>query len=99
MTSGEIQFFNSLIQLIMNIVKRAMAPTPPFFKQLRMIGLILLAVSGSVMASPMVLPAALVTAAGYLAVAGGVISAVSQVTVDGKSLAENEAKKQHKNGS
>ncbi len=68
----------------MNIVKRAKAPTPKFFKDLRSIGLVLLAISGSVMASPVVLPATIVAVAGYLAVAGGVLSAVSQVTVDDK---------------
>lgn len=66
----------------MNIQKRVKAPTPKFFRILRTIGLSLLAVSGSIMASPIALPAAVVTVAGYVAVAGGVISAVSQVTVD-----------------
>ena len=66
----------------MNIQKRVKAPTPKFFRILRTIGLSLLAVSGSIMAAPIALPAAVVTVAGYVAVAGGVISAVSQVTVD-----------------
>jgi len=66
----------------MNIFERASAPTPKFFKLLRTVGLALLAVSGSVMAAPIALPAAIVTAAGYIAVAGGVLTAVSQVTVD-----------------
>jgi ABC-type xylose transport system permease subunit len=65
----------------MNIVQRAKAPTPKFFRVLRSIGLALLAISGSVIAAPVVLPAAVVTVAGYLAVAGGVLSAVSQMTV------------------
>lgn len=65
----------------MNIQERAKAPTPNFFKILRTIGLSLLTVSGSIMAAPIALPAAVVTVAGYVAVAGGVISAVSQVTV------------------
>ena len=65
----------------MNIVDRAKAPTPKFFRILRTVGLTLLAVSGSVLAAPVALPAALVSVAGYLAVAGGVISAVSQVTL------------------
>ena len=65
----------------MNIVERAKAPTPKFFRTLRTIGLTLLAVSGSVLAAPVALPTAIVSIAGYLAVAGGVISAVSQVTV------------------
>ena len=64
----------------MNIVDRAKAPTPKFFRILRTVGLTLLAVSGSVLAAPVALPSALVSIAGYLAVAGGVISAVSQVT-------------------
>ena len=66
----------------MNIQKRVKAPTPKFFRILRTIGLSLLAVSGSIMAAPIALPAAVVTAVGYVAVAGGVISAVSQVTVE-----------------
>ena len=64
----------------MNLIDRAKAPTPKFFRILRTVGLTLLAVSGSVLAAPVALPAALVSVAGYLAVAGGVISAVSQVT-------------------
>lgn len=66
----------------MNLVERAKAPTPKFFKILRSIGLALLAISGTVIAAPVVLPATVVTVAGYMAVVGGVISAVSQVTVD-----------------
>ncbi|MBP6585792.1 MAG: hypothetical protein KA215_09020 [Flavobacterium sp.] len=80
----------------MNIAKRAKAPTPKFFKILRTIGLALLGISGSVMAAPVALPAAVVTAAGYIAVAGGVMSAVSQVTVEdsAKTEAEEEKKSQ-----
>ena len=68
------------------IVNRAKAPTPKFFKVLRTIGLALLAVSGSIIAAPIALPAAVVTVAGYAAVAGGVLSAVSQITVDNEAL-------------
>jgi uncharacterized membrane protein HdeD (DUF308 family) len=74
----------------MNILERAKAPTPKFFKILRSIGLALLAISGSIVASPVILPAAVVTAAGYVAVAGGVISAISQITVDDKAKKEIE---------
>ena len=66
----------------MKIVERYKKPTPKFFRILRTIGLSLLAVSGSIIAAPIALPAGVVTIAGYVAVAGGVISAVSQVTVD-----------------
>mgnify|MGYP001589796476 FL=1 len=74
----------------MNIVDRAKAPTPKFFKILRSIGLALLGISGSIVASPVILPTAVVTAAGYVAVAGGVISAISQITVDDKAKKEIE---------
>ncbi|TDD99380.1 hypothetical protein [Flavobacterium cellulosilyticum] len=66
----------------MNLIERAKSPTPKFFRVLRSIGLALLAISGSVIAAPVVLPVTVVMVAGYLAVAGGVISAVSQMTVD-----------------
>ena len=91
----------------MNIAERASSPTPKFFKVLRTVGLVLLAVSGSVMAAPVALPAAVVTVAGYLAVAGGVMSAVSQVTVDDAAkkaetgrnpLADNESVRSYGRG-
>lgn len=70
----------------MTIVERAKAPTPRFFKVLRTIGLALLAISGSVVTAPVALPVAVVTVAGYVAVAGGVLSAVSQITTSTDSL-------------
>jgi hypothetical protein len=70
----------------MNVIERIKAPTPKFFKRLRSIGLALLAISGSVIAAPVVLPAVVVSIAGYTALAGGIISAISQVTVDDTSL-------------
>ena len=70
----------------MKIVERIKAPIPKFFKILRNIGLALMAISGTVMAAPIVLPITVVTVVGYIAVAGGVISAVSQMTVDNEIL-------------
>ena len=64
----------------MNIIKRAKLPTPKFFKVLRNIGLVLAAVGGTILAAPVALPAIVVTVGGYVAVAGGVLSAVSQLT-------------------
>ncbi|MET0760030.1 MAG: hypothetical protein ABWZ56_06395 [Flavobacterium sp.] len=64
----------------MNILKRAKAPTPNFFKVLRNIGLALAAVGGTILAAPIALPVAVISIGGYLAVAGGVLSAVSQIT-------------------
>ena len=64
----------------MNIIKRIQAPTPKFFKVLRTIGLVLAAVGGTILAAPVALPVAIVSIGGYIAVVGGVISAVSQLT-------------------
>ena len=65
----------------MKVVERIKAPTPKFFKILRTIGLALLAINGTIVAAPIFLPVTVITVAGYMAVAGGVISAVSQMTV------------------
>ena len=64
----------------MNIIKRVKLPTPKFFKVLRNIGLVLAAVGGTILATPVALPVVVITIGGYVAVAGGVISAVSQLT-------------------
>jgi uncharacterized membrane protein HdeD (DUF308 family) len=66
----------------MSIVERIQASTPKFFKTLRTIGLALAALGGSILASPVAIPAAIVTLAGYVALAGGVMTAVSQTAVD-----------------
>jgi hypothetical protein len=67
----------------MNLLDRVVSPTPAFFQKLRSIGLALAAISGAIIAAPVTLPAIVVTVAGYLAVAGTVLSAVSQITVPG----------------
>jgi uncharacterized membrane protein HdeD (DUF308 family) len=59
---------------------------PKFFKRLQQIGLALVAISAVIVTAPIALPTALVTAAGYAAVAGGVISAVSQLTTAGEAI-------------
>lgn len=74
----------------MNVTKRVKAPTPKFFRVLRTIGLSLLALGGSIIAAPIALPVTIVTIAGYAIVAGGVLSAVSQVTVDSKAKKEKK---------
>ena len=68
----------------MNLLDRVVSPTPTFFQKLRSIGLALAAMSGAIIAAPVALPAIVVTIAGYLAVAGTVLSAVSQITVPGE---------------
>jgi uncharacterized membrane protein HdeD (DUF308 family) len=66
----------------MNIIDRAQAPTPKLFKVLRNVGLVLATVGGVLLTAPVSLPVTIVTIGGYLTVAGGVLSAVSQITVD-----------------
>jgi ABC-type xylose transport system permease subunit len=73
----------------MNLAQRLKAPTPKFFKVVRTIGLCLAAAGGAIIASPVVLPAVIVTVGGYLVVAGTVASAVSQAAVgDGEKKSE-----------
>jgi ABC-type xylose transport system permease subunit len=57
---------------------------------LRTIGLVLAGAGGTLLAAPIALPATLVTLGGYLTVAGGVMTAVSQVTVDGEDKSQND---------
>jgi uncharacterized membrane protein HdeD (DUF308 family) len=66
--------------MYMNIIKRAKAPMPKFFKVLRNIGLTMAAIGGAVVAAPIALPIAVSSIGGYMALAGGVLSAVSQMT-------------------
>jgi len=74
----------------MTIRKRASAPTPKFFKVLRTIGLVLVAVGGSILTAPIALPVIVTSVGGYLAVAGGVASAVSQLTVTDANHSKTE---------
>ena len=69
----------------MNLIQRAKAPTPKFFRVLRTVGLALAAAGATLLAAPVAIPVGLVTAAGYMTVAGSVMTAVSQITVDGES--------------
>ena len=64
----------------MNIIRRAKAPTPKFFRMLRNIGLVIAAIGGTLVAAPIALPVVITAVGGYLAVAGGVLTAVSQLT-------------------
>ena len=68
------------------IVNRATAPTPKFFKVLRNVGLVLAAVGGTILAAPIALPVLVKTIGGYMAVAGGVLTATSQLTTTDDSV-------------
>ena len=65
----------------MNVVERALAPTPKWFKILRTVGIALATIGGSIIAAPVALPVGLVSAAGYLVLGGSIISVVSQTAV------------------
>jgi hypothetical protein len=66
----------------LTLAERVMAPTPKFFKTLRTIGLVIGLVGGAILASPVVLPAAIVSIGGYLALAGSIVTGVSQTAVE-----------------
>lgn len=74
----------------MNLIERVKAPTPKFFRVLRIIGLALAAAGGVLLTAPVALPVGVITVAGYLTVAGSVMSAVSQTAVDDPIQAQPE---------
>ncbi len=74
----------------MKIIDRYKKPTPTFFRKLRNIGIALAATGGAILAAPISLPALVITIASYLAVAGTVVTTVSQAVV---SDDENETEK------
>jgi hypothetical protein len=65
-----------------NIVNRMTDSTPKFFRLLRNIGLVLVAASAATISEGGdILPAIVIKVAGYVAVAGSVMTAVSQTAV------------------
>ena len=76
----------------MKIIDRYKKPTPTFFRKLRNIGIALAATGGAILAAPISLPALVITIASYLAVAGTVVTTVSQAVVSDNEN-ENEAEK------
>ncbi|MCE1167900.1 MAG: hypothetical protein LWX70_07380 [Sphingobacteriia bacterium] len=68
----------------LSLVQRLTAPTSKFFRIIRNVGLVLAAAGGAIIAAPITLPLTLVTVAGYLTVAGSVMTAVAQATVEGE---------------
>jgi ABC-type xylose transport system permease subunit len=66
----------------LTLLQRVKAPTPKFFKTLRTVGLSLAAVGAALLTAPVALPAIVITIAGYLTLAGTVVTAVSQTTVE-----------------
>jgi len=56
--------------------------TPTFWKKVQRIGVVAGAIGGVIIAAPVALPAALVSVAGYLLLAGSVTATLSQLTVE-----------------
>jgi hypothetical protein len=74
-------------------------PIPKFFMILRNTGSVLLAIRGTVVEAPVVLPAMVVSVAGAMVLGRGILSAVSQMTVSpfvskGDSKGEEEILRQ-----
>jgi hypothetical protein len=65
----------------MKLIDRYKKTTPTFFRKLRNIGIALAATGGAILAAPISLPALMITIASYLAVAGTVVTTVSQAVV------------------
>ena len=75
----------------MKLIDRLKATTPKFYKILRNVGLGMAAAGGILVASPIAIPAVLVTIGGYLIVAGSVATAISQAvtTTEGSPVVKN----------
>ncbi|MBO6211454.1 MAG: hypothetical protein J6O47_00885 [Algoriella sp.] len=74
----------------MNIVERLQLPTPKLFQHIRTIGLVAASIGGVLITAPVVLPVLLVQLGGYLVVTGGVITAISQLTIDHDVIDESD---------
>lgn len=68
----------------LTLFQRIMAPVPKFFQRMKMLGLILAAIGGVLVAAPYEIPLVLVNIGGYLIVAGAVATAVAQTAVEEK---------------
>lgn len=73
------------------VVQRAKAPTPAFFRKLRNAGLVLAGIASALLTAPVTLPPLIGTIAGYLLTAGSVATAISQLTVEENSLPRKDA--------
>jgi hypothetical protein len=62
------------------LIARIEAPVPKFFRRLRRVGLMLTAIGAALIGAPIGLPMMISEAAGYITVAGSVITAMSQLT-------------------
>lgn len=73
---------NTLINLGKHVMSRVNSNTPPWFKLIRTIGIVLTATGTTVLMSPIAVPAIISTIAGYCIVGGAVATAVAQTAVE-----------------
>jgi hypothetical protein len=64
----------------MSLKERWQSKTPKFWKKVQKIGIALGVIGATIVTAPVVLPASLVTAAGYMVAAGTVTATLSQLT-------------------
>jgi hypothetical protein len=60
------------------------AKTPKFWKRVQRIAIIAGTIAGIIIAAPVTLPAAIITAAGYIAVVGTAVATTAQLTKEDK---------------
>lgn len=66
------------MQFLNEAGQRLKSETPKFWQTVGKIGVVLTSISGAILVAPVALPAALLTAAGYMATAGAVAAAISK---------------------
>ncbi len=71
----------------LSLKQRWKAPTPKFWKKVQRVGILLTAVGTALATAPVALPAAIITAGAYAAFGGGLIAAMSQLTVEDSQVA------------
>lgn len=71
----------------LTLKQRWKAPTPKFWKKVQKLGIVLTAVGTALATAPVALPAAVITAGAYAAFGGGLIAAMSQLTVEDSQVA------------
>jgi hypothetical protein len=64
----------------MELRERWLSKTPKFWKKVQRVGFVAGAVGAAIIAMPIALPAAIITASSYLLAIGGVTATLSQLT-------------------
>jgi hypothetical protein len=68
-------------KLMKEFINRLFSNPSPYFKKIRNAGLIFTGVSAAILASPVALPAAIVTVVSYMGAIGATCAAISQITI------------------